>query len=185
MAKAKQEKKTEKKVQQYKIDAVQSLKEEFEGVNDFFFTNYRGLTVEQITALRGKLRENDGEFRVVKNNFARIAFRDMDQDELDDFLVGPTALALARGESGPVAKELVEFAKESPVELKGGLVNGNIYSSEDVEAYSKLPTRLELIQMLMGTMQAPARDMAATLNAVPEKLVRTLKAVADQKAEQG
>ncbi len=185
MAADKKDKKAEKTVQQYKIDAVQTLRDEFEGVNDFFFTNYRGLTVEQITDLRNKLRENDGEFRVVKNNFARIAFHDMDQKELDDFLVGPTALALARGESGPVAKDLVEFAKESPVEVKGGLINGNVYDTGQVEAYSKLPTRLELIQMLMGTMQAPARDAAAVLNAVPEKLVRTLKAVADQKAEQG
>ncbi|MFP4364255.1 MAG: 50S ribosomal protein L10 [Spirochaetia bacterium] len=162
---------------------VEELIQRFSGVNDYFFTNYRGLTVEQITELRSKLREKGAEYRVVKNNFAKIAFREMDHDGLDEYLVGPTAVVLTRDESGPAAKVILDFEKDTPVEVKGGLVNGNVYDKNQVVEYSKLPTRDELIAMLMSTMNAPLQNLVYVLNGVPQKLVRTLQAVADKKAE--
>ncbi|WP_028974538.1 50S ribosomal protein L10 [Spirochaeta cellobiosiphila] len=173
---------SEKKIQPKKVEAVAALKESFGRVNDFFFTDYRGLTVEQITELRTKLRGLNAEYKVVKNNFAKIAFREMEGEDVDEYLVGPTAVALALDESGPVAKALLEFAEENPIAVKGGLIAGGSYDHKQVEAYSKLPTRIELIQKLMGTMNAPAQNMVYVLNGVTTKLVRTLQAVADQKA---
>jgi len=173
---------SEKKIQPKKVEAVAALKESFGRVKDFFFTDYRGLTVEQITELRSKLREHNAEYKVVKNNFAKIAFREMEGDDVDEFLVGPTAVALALDESGPVAKTLLKFAEDAPIEVKGGLIAGDVYDTAKVEAYSKLPTRIELIQKLMGTMNAPAQNFVYVLNGVTTKLVRTLQAVADQKA---
>jgi large subunit ribosomal protein L10 len=169
------------KIQDYKVEAVDSLKSEFEGVQDYIFTNYRGLTVAQITELRDKLRKENALFKVVKNRFAKIALRDMEQPAVDEHLTGPTAVALAKGESGPVAKILFEIAKDLPLEVKGGIINGNVFDAEQVEAFSKLPTRNELIAMLMGTMRAPVQHVVYVLNAVPTKLVRTLQAVADKK----
>ncbi|WP_020612055.1 50S ribosomal protein L10 [Sediminispirochaeta bajacaliforniensis] len=169
------------KIQDYKVEAVDSLKSEFEGVQDYIFTNYRGLTVAQITELRDKLRKENALFKVVKNRFAKIALRDMEQPAVDEHLTGPTAVALAKGESGPVAKILFEIAKELPLEVKGGIINGNVFDAGQVEAFSKLPTRHELIAMLMGTMRAPVQNVVYVLNAVPTKLVRTLQAVADKK----
>lgn len=171
----------DKKIQQYKIDAVKQLAGEIADVNDVFFTEYRGLTVQQITELRNELRKNEGEYHIVKNSYARLVFKDMKIDNVQDFLVGPTALAYAKGESGPIAKALLKFAKGAPLILKGGLVNGDVFDPKSVEEYSKLPTKPELIQMLMGTMQAPIRNMACALNDVTVKLVRTLAAVADSK----
>lgn len=175
----------EKKVQPYKLEAVAELKELLESAKDYIFTNYRGLTVEQISDLRRKLREEDAEYKVVKNRFARIAFRQMDKPELGDNLIGPTAIALSKEEAGPVAKVLVKFRQETPVELKGGLIDGEVFDAEQIEAYSKLPTRDELIAKLMGTMQAPLQNLVSTLNAIPQKLVRTLQAVADKKQADG
>ncbi len=175
---------SEKKVQPAKVEAVNAIKEQLGEINDFFFTDYRGLTVEQITELRTRLRESDGEIHVVKNNLAKIAFRDMEKgDDVSDLLVGPTAVAYTRSESGPVAKTLVEFEKDSSLELKGGLVEGSLYDQAQVVAYSKLPTKLELIQMLMGTMQAPVRNAMYAMRGVTEKLVRTLDAVREQKGQ--
>lgn len=174
----------EKKIQQYKIDAVKELAEQVAAVNDVFFTEYRGLTVEQITELRNELRKDEGEYHVVKNSYARLVFKDLKLDDVQNFLVGPTALAYAKGESGPVAKTLLKFAKDAPLILKGGLVNGAVFDPKSVEEYSKLPTKPELIQMLMGTMQAPIRNMACALNDVTTKLVRTLAAVADSKGSE-
>ncbi len=170
------------KIQPDKVKAIAEIKEKFEVVNDFIVTDYRGLTVEQITNLRGKLREVGAEFKVVKNRYAKIAFRELGHEGLDGILVGPTAIAMVKGESGPAAKAIFSFAKDSAVEVKGGLVDGNVFSKDQLEAFSKLPTKMELISMLMSTMNAPAQNLVYVLNAPVEKLARTLKAVADQKS---
>jgi len=102
----------EKKIQQYKIDAVGQLERQFGAVESYFVTDYRGLSVEQITEIRGKLRALDAEIHVVKNNFAKKAFELIDIKGLEEYLVGPTAIALVKGEAGPVAKALFEAVKE-------------------------------------------------------------------------
>ena len=170
-----------KQVQQYKIDAVKVLKERFEKSNDFIFTDYRGLTVEQITLLRNKLREQQAEYKVIKNRFAKIAFKELDHQGLDDFLIGPTAVALPEDESGPIAKTLVEMAKDMPLDMKGALIGGNIFDKDQIVAFSKLPSKAELYAILMGTMNAPLQNLVYGMTGVITKFVRTLQAVADQK----
>ena len=174
-----------RKVQQYKLDAVSRLKERFGNSKDYIFTNFRGLTVDQITELRRKLGEQEADYRVVKNRFAKIAFKDLNFNELDEYLVGPTAVALSRNDATSVAKVLFDFGKEAPLEVKGGIIEGQVFTAEDVEAFSKLPSREELLAKLMGTMNAPLQNLLYALNAVPQKLVRTLQAVADQKEKSG
>lgn len=172
-----------KKVQDAKVASINELKNELSGAEDFIFTEYRGLTVEQITALRKNLRAKESTYKVIKNNFARIAFEEIKSPDVANYLVGPTALALATKDSNEVAKILFETAKEYPVlKVKGGLVGGNVYDAKQLEAFSKLPGRLELISMLMSCMQGPARNLAGCLNDIPARLVRTVKAIADKKA---
>ncbi|WP_018527800.1 50S ribosomal protein L10 [Alkalispirochaeta alkalica] len=174
----------ETRVNDSKVAAVDAMKELFSGASDYIFTDYRGLTVSQISQLRAKLRENGADFRVVKNRFARIAFQQMEKpDDVADYLTGPTAVALAPDDSAPVVKAMVEFAKGAPLELKGALVAGQVYNAEQAVAFSKLPSRDELIAQLMSVMQAPVQNFVYAVNGVPTKLVRTLQAVADQKAE--
>lgn len=169
------------KITEEKKASVQYLKDSFTGVNDFIFTDYRGLTVAQITTLRTRLRELGADYHVIKNRYAKIAFKEMDISVLEDFLLGPTAVALARDESGTVAKELFGFVKDSSLSIKGALVDGKLLNPVEVEAFSKLPTRAELIAKLMGTMNAPLQNLTYALDAIGTKLVRTLQAVADQK----
>jgi len=173
----------EVRVTQKKIDAVQALKEEFSTVENYIFTNYRGLTVDQITELRRKLREKDARYKVVKNRFARIALKDLEKPLVDDQLTGPTAVTLPKGDANAAAKVLVDFSKEAPIEIKGGIVEGQVYSGDQIVEFSKLPGREELLAKLVGTMQAPIQNMVYVLNALPTKFVRTLQAVADQKSE--
>lgn len=174
---------SEKKIQPSKLEAVGTLKELFTEVKNVFFTNYRGLTVEQISNLRSQLRKQNAEYKVVKNNFARIAFHQVNVTGVDSHLTGPTALTLVRGDASPVAKILVEFAKETPaLEVKAGLVDGTVYNASQVEAFSKLPGKPELLSMLMGTMKAPVQNLVFAVNGVVTKLARTLQAVADKKA---
>lgn len=153
-----------------KEDAVKALKDEFQGYNGFIFTDYRGMTVAQITELRNALRKNDAAYRVVKNRYAKIAFKDLGKTGAEDQMVGPTAVALAKGdESNIVAKAIFEAIKNgAPIEVKGAIIDGEVMDAASVEALSKLPTRLELIASLMGTMKAPVQKLAATLLAYLE-----------------
>ncbi|VDB00914.1 LSU ribosomal protein L10p (P0) [Olavius algarvensis spirochete endosymbiont] len=175
--------KTERKVQQDKIDAVAALKSSFEGVRSFLFSDYRGLSVEQISILRNTLRQTGAEFHVVKNNYAKIAFSQLKHDNVDPYFIGPTAIAYCTDEAGPVAKAMLNLARDMPITLKGGLLNGEIFDADAIEVFSKLPGRLELLQKLMSLMMAPAQYIVFILNGVATKLVRTLDAVRVKKSE--
>lgn len=175
----------ETRVTEEKVGFINRLKEAFKNSSDFIFTDYRGLNVTQMNELRDKLREADSGFRVVKNRYAKIALDDMEQPKVDDMLVGPTAIALPTKEATPVAKVLVDFQKEYPIEIKGGIIEGSVFTPKQVEEFSKLPTRDELIAKLMGTMNAPVQKFVTGLHQIPTKFARTLQAVADQKREQG
>ena len=170
------------KVNAEKKAVVQALQDSFEGAQDFIFTDYRGLSVEQISKLRGKLRERNANYHVIKNTYARLVFKELDYPALGDCLVGPTAIALVHDEAGPVTKELFNFAKETSLLIKGALINGALLAKADVEAFSKLPTRMELLAVLMSTMEAPLQYLVYAMNDVSIRLLRTLQAVAEQKA---
>jgi large subunit ribosomal protein L10 len=173
-----------KKIQDSKVKAVAELKGAFERAPDFIFTNYRGLTVEQITALRKLLRGKNVRYKVVKNNFARIAFEQLAVPDVSEYLTGPTAVAIVPQDSNEVAKILLDFTREAPaLAIKGGLVGSSVYTAKEMEAFSRLPGRPELISMLMSVMNGPARNLVTALNDIPTRLVRTVKAVADKKAE--
>jgi large subunit ribosomal protein L10 len=174
-----------KKLQEAKISAIKELNDAFSVSGDFIFTDYRGLTVEQITNLRTKLRDKGATYKVIKNNFARLAFEQRSAPAgVADYLTGPTAVAISPKDANEVAKILFEFSKEAPVlNVKGGLLGKDVYNAAQVEAFSKLPGRLELISMLMSVLNAPARNLAGALNDIPSRLVRTIKAVGDKKGE--
>jgi large subunit ribosomal protein L10 len=176
-----------KKIQDAKTASINELKEAFGASEDFIFTDYRGLTVEQITVLRKELRTKGASYKVIKNNFARLAFELLEAPaEVADYLVGPTAVAISPKDANEVARILYTFTREAPVlKIKGGLLGGSVYDPAQVEAFSRLPGRLELISMLMSVMNGPVRNMAAALNDIPSRLVRTVKAIADKKAEGG
>ena len=159
-----------KKVQPAKTEAIESAKKVFEGYNDFIFTEYRGLTVEQISKLRDKLREKNAQLKVVKNNFARIAFEDMKVENVAEYLKGPTVIAMAKEDSNEVAKVLFDFSKDAPsLVVKGASIANEIYDQAKIEAYSKVPGKKQLYAMLMSAMNGPVQKLAATLQAYADK----------------
>lgn len=174
------------KIQSPKAEAIEMLKRMIGGSSDFVFAEYRGLTVEQISSLRRQLREKGAELHVVKNNFARIAFEELGYTkEVAPTLAGPTAITFVKVDSNDVAKILLDFAKEVPaLRVKGALVDKSFMDIAQVEAFSKLPGRGQLIAMLMSAMNGPAQNLVYVLNAVPTKLVRVLKAIEEKKAQE-
>ena len=160
------------RINETKEAAVKQLKEELGQYSGFIFADFRGLTVSEITEMRKKLRAKEAVCRVVKNRYAKIAFKELGHEGLDDQLVGPTAVVMANEDQNAVAKIVFETAKSSgdKLQVRGGLLDGSFMDGKSVEAYSKLPGRLELISMLMATMKAPVQKVAATLLAYKEKL---------------
>lgn len=158
-----------------KTEAIESIKNDVKASSAFIFTEYRGLKVEQITELRKKLRENACTYKVVRNNFARIAFEDTDIKDVDSWLTGPTALAMISEDANLAAKTLFEYAKDAPaLVIKGAVVDGEIYDAKQIEAFSKLPGKKDLIAMFMSTV-----------NATTSKFVRTLQAIVDKGGPEG
>ena len=127
-----------KKIQPAKAEAIENAKKVLGEYNDFIFADYRGLTVEQITTLRDKLREKNAVLEVMKNNFARIAFEDMKVENVADYLKGPTVIAMAKEDANEVAKVLFDFAKDAPtLTVKGAYVEKEVYDAAKIEAFSK------------------------------------------------
>ena len=160
-----------KAFQPAKTKAIAEAKEVLQSYNDYIFADYRGLTVEQLSQLRKQLREKECEFKVVKNNFARVAFEEMDITSVSDYLAGPTAIALVKQDANEAAKVLFDFAKDAPaLQVKGALVEKEIYDKDKIEAFSKLPGKKQLIAMIASTINAPVQKLAATLQAYVDKM---------------
>ena len=159
-----------KKLQPAKTAAIEEAKKVLSDYTNYVFVDYRGLTVEQITKLRHNLREHDAQLKVFKNNFARVAFDEMKNDQVAQYLSGPTAITLIKDEANEAAKVLFDFAKDAPaLVVKGAWVDNEIYDKAKIEAFAKLPGKKQLIAMLMSAIDGPARKLAGTLQAYVEK----------------
>ncbi len=160
-----------KKIQPAKAAAIEETKKVLGEYSNYVFVDYRGLTVEQITKLRNGLREKNSQLKVFKNNFAKVAFDELKNDEVAQYLSGPTAIALIKEDANESAKVLFDFAKDAPnLVVKGAWVDGELYDAAKIEALAKLPGRKQLIAMLMSAINGPARKLAGTLQAYVEKL---------------
>ncbi|OIJ17126.1 50S ribosomal protein L10 [Anaerobacillus alkalilacustris] len=137
--------------------------------------DYRGLNVAEVTELRKQLREANVDFKVYKNTMTRRATAEVELTQLDEVLVGPTAIAFSSDDVIAPAKILNDFAKKhDALEIKAGVIEGQYATLEEVKALAELPSREGLLSMLLSVLQAPMRNFALAT-----------KAVAEQKEEQG
>lgn len=143
---------------------------------------YKGLSSVQMTNLRAAARQEGVYVRVVKNNLARRAVAGTDFECMQQALVGSLVLAFSMNDPGAAARVMKEFIKTNKqMEVKLVSVGGRLLPASDLDRLSKMPTKLQAISMLMSVMKAPVQKLAATINEVPSKLVRTIAAVRDQK----
>jgi len=142
-------------------------------------TDYRGFTVSEITELRKRLREQGAEYHVVKNTLFKRAIED--GEGLGPYLEGPTAIAFALEDPVGPAKTLLDFIREKRKGVvKGGFIEGQVYTEPQVEALSKLPPREVMVAQAIGGIQAPLANFVGTLNGILSEFVRTLQAIADK-----
>jgi large subunit ribosomal protein L10 len=145
---------------------------------------YIGLTVEDMTALRVKAREQNVYLRVVKNTLARRAFEGTDFECMSEAMVGPLVLAFSQEDPGAAARVIADFAKgNDKLVVKLVSIGGKLLEAGDIKRLADMPTKDQAISMLMSVMNAPIEKLARTLNEVPGKLVRVVAAVRDQKKD--
>lgn len=143
---------------------------------------YRGLTVDQMTKMRVKARDEGVYLRVVKNTLAKRALVDSDFACMTDALSGPLVLAFSLENPGSAARLVRDFAKDyGKLEVKHLSLGGKLLPASDLERVASLPTREEALAQLLSVMQAPVVKLARTFNEVPTKFVRAVAAVRDQK----
>jgi large subunit ribosomal protein L10 len=172
----------EEMAQPEKEAIVAELKEKLSRAEAMILTDYRGLTVAEITELRRRLREAGIEYRVAKNTLTRLAVSEKVDTALDPYLVGPTALAFAYEDPVAPAKILVEFAKgKKALKIKGAILADKVIDAAGVQALAQLPPYEVLVAQLLGQLQGPMRGLATVLSGPQRGLAIALDAIREQK----
>ena len=161
---------------QTKIQEVESLKARLSGVKTAVQTEYRGLTVQQISDLRKQLRTVSAEYKVVKNRLARRALQGSPLDGLGPHLKGPMGLAISRQDPVALAKALQAFVKANALlQIKLGYVEGQLLQPGEIRALADLPSREALRSRLVGAIQGPLAQLVGLLTAPHRELVYILQ----------
>lgn len=164
-----------------KAQVVQEIAGQLQSAEAVFAVDYRGISVSQAAELRARLRDADATFRIVKNSLTQRAADEAGTAELKELLDGPTALTLVAGDPALAAKALNDVSRAlNLLEFKGGLMDGNTLSADEIRSIARLPSRDVLHGQLVGTIAAPLSGLVRTLNALIGGLASQLQQVAEQ-----
>ena len=153
-----------------KAPVVAEISEAIKDAQSVVLVDYRGLTVEQDTALRKQLREAGINYKVYKNTMMNFAFKGTDFEALAPFLNGPSAIAISTTDATAPARELAKFAKTAnKLEVKAGVVDGTLYDANGMKAVADIPSRDVLLGRLFGSMQSPIANFARVIKQIAEK----------------
>jgi large subunit ribosomal protein L10 len=167
-----------------KKELVTQLHEDLGDSQAVFVTDYIGLNVEKITKLRKNIKGAGGTFKVVKNTLLRRAAKDTPADVVNDLFIGPTAIAMVKGDPLGVAKALVDFAKDNEaLELQGGILGTQVLDFDRIQSLAKMPSKEILLAKMLGSMNAPITNFVGVLAAMPRQLLYVLKAIENQKMQ--
>lgn len=165
-----------------KEQQVNELKEKLSKASSAILTDFRGLTVKEMTDLRCRLRNANIEYKIIKNNIVFRAVKESNLETLSEYLQGPIAIAISLDDPiGPV-KILVDFIKEyKKLELKAGVIQGKILRDNELSQVAKLPSKEILLAQVVGGIQAPLSGLLNVLNGPIRALLNVLKAIEEKK----
>ena len=167
-----------------KVQAVEEIKKRFSDASASFITEFRGLTVSQQQTLRNALRKAGASYTVFKMSLTRRALDELGHNELDEYLVGPTAIAFASEDPVPVAKALEDFgADHEALVIKAGWLNGEVIAPEVVAKLAGLGSRGVLLAMIVGAIKAPLTKMAGMLGSMTRGAASMFSQLLDQKLQ--
>lgn len=164
--------------------AVQELVDNIQSSSVAIMTKYQGITVEEVTDLRSKLRQENVRFKVYKNTLAKRALDELDLSDAAAYMEGPTVWAFGEDPAVP-AKVLKDFSKNvEAIVMQGGILDGKTVDGEMLNTLADLPSRDQLLAQVVGTIAMPLRNLVGTLNAVPRSVLYALEAIRKQKEEE-
>ena len=168
-------------VQEYKKEKVAELKKYFDEYPNYIFINFFGLPVEKISTLRRELRKIGAKMVVMKNSYIDIIAKEKSYPSLKTFTKGGTAVVFSKDNSNEIAKLLYSITKDIAITVKGSLIENSVFDSKGTEDFSKLPTKKEMLSIVMSTMQAPVQNFVFACNDVIASFVRVVKDYASKK----
>lgn len=167
----------------FKKEKIDAIKSKIEKAQVAVITEYKGLTVEEITKLRREIQKTGGDYMVTKNTLAKIAVKGTDYEALTEKMTGPIALAFGFEDPVTPAKAVTKFIKESKKgEILGAVLDGKLLTVAETKALANLPTKEELFAKMLGSINSPASGIVGCVNGVMASLTRAIAAVRDQKA---
>lgn len=160
-----------------KAQVITSLEETFTRCDISILTDYRGLNTAEITDLRRRLQKVGNEYRVVKNTLARFAAERTGRGDLISLLEGPIAIAFGYGDIAAAARILADFTRDTGITpgIRGGFLDGELISAEDVNSLAWIPSREVLISQVIGQMKGPAAALVGCLTAPMRGMVGVLQ----------
>ena len=152
--------------------------------NNFILADYKGLNVEEMTDLRNRMRKIGCELKVVKNTLARLVMKNLDLENLIEYLRGPTAIALEKTDIIATTKTLVDFSRQHQnLRIKAGFLEGHVILPQEVESLAKLPSREVLLGQLCRSLQGPIVRFCGVLQGIVRNLVFLLDVIRKKKSE--
>jgi large subunit ribosomal protein L10 len=172
---------------QRKIELVEEFCQKFKSSKSIFLADFSGINVAETTKLRRSFREANVEYRVLKNNLAKLSFKDAGIEGLDEMLTGMTAFAFSSHDAIAPVRVIKQFNKQipkdtQPLVIKGCVFEGKVFGADQAEEISNLPSREELLTKFVGLLQAPMSNLLNVLSGTGRKLVGSLEAVKSQKS---
>lgn len=161
---------------------ITELKDKFSRAKAMVFTDYKGMTVAELTELRGLLKKSSLDYSVVKNTLAKIAAADTDFAVASEVFKGPVGIAIGYDDPVLVVKKVIEFSKKNEkLRITAAVVEGKLCEKKEVAEIADLPSREVLLSMLAGAFQAPASKLAGALSATVTSFAYALEAVKAKK----
>ena len=167
----------------FKQEKIEAMKENFAKAKVAVVTEYRGLSVEEITKLRRALQKENSDYMVTKNTLAKVASKGTQFEVLEEVLKGPVAIAFGFADEVAPAKVLKKFIKEAKKgQIIAAAMDGKLLNAKETEVLADLPSKEELYAKMLGCINSPATGIVGSVNAVMASLTRAVAAVRDQKS---
>ena len=175
--------------QPYKVEEIKQIKDRVEGAKAIVLVDYKGIDIEQVNSLRTRMRNAKVDYFVSKNTFIKIALNDLGITSLDDVLKGPTAVAVSLEDEVAPARELAKFKKEEMKDkafpsFKAGYISGSLIDVEGLTKFADLPSKEQLLSMVLQGMNAPISGFVGALSGVLKKFVYAIDAIANKQDEE-
>lgn len=173
-------------MQKYKQVAVEKISRRLKDSKSIVLVDYKGINIQQVDDLRARFRDAEVDYFVSKNTFIKRALNDMNIEQLDDYLVGPTAVAVSKLDEIEPTRVISKFKKEVLSDetfpsFKVGYIDNTFMNSKQLEQVAKMPSKNELLAKMMASMSAPITNFVFINKAIMRKFVYVLNAIKDSK----